>query len=336
MRMEQGIVEIMRIRPPAISFDDVLLVPKRGILEKREMADISSEVVPGLKVEIPIISAPMESVTEGKMAAAMNSSGGYGIIHRNMEIGDQVAHLRRADLGATAPRRAGAAIGINKGYERWDRLVEVGCNVICIDVAHGHHDSVARFIKMAPRELRESTSLIVGNVATAEGAQFLANLDVAAVKVGIGPGAACTTREVTGFGVPQLSAISDVFSGIFDCGVKIIADGGIRNSGDIVKALAAGADTVMIGRLFAGAAESPHPGLYWGMASKRVNSHHAPEGIEGAVEHTGPIKDTLKTLAWGIRSGISYAGGTNLEDLRENAEFVQITNLGFSENLTRL
>jgi len=319
----------MFVRPIALSFDDVLLVPKRGILEKRADADIGSEVVSGLKVEIPIISAPMQSVTEREMARAMNYAGAFGIIHRFLDIDQQVKEY-------LAGYPAGAAIGINEGYERWEKLLDVGCNVICLDVAHAHHDSIETFIRNAGTDLVSSTQLIVGNVATGEGAQFLADLGVAAVKVGIGPGAACTTREVTGFGFPQLQAISEVSNAIYDWGVKIIADGGIRNSGDIVKALAAGADTVMIGRLFAGADESPHPGMYWGMASHRVNGHHAPEGIEAIVERTGPIKDTLKSLAWGIRSGISYAGAKDLEGLRENAEFVMISGLAFEENKTRV
>jgi IMP dehydrogenase/GMP reductase len=180
--------------------------------------------------------------------------------------------------------------------------------------------------------------LIVGNVATAEAANELATKvgGIAAIKVGIGPGAACTTREVTGFGVPQLTAIMDVADALRGTGIKIIADGGIKSSGDIVKALAAGADTVMLGRLLAGADESPHPGLYWGMASYRVNGHHAPEGVEGVVERTGPVGRTIKQLAWGIKSGVSYGGGTDLDGLRRNAEFVRVTPLSMGESGTRL
>lgn len=336
----------MRIKSEiGLSFDDVLLVPKRGILEKREMADISSEVVPGLKVEIPIIAAPMESVTESKMAAAIRRAGGYGIIHRNMDIRIQQQQVLAAEMGDTVKGVAGAAIGINEGYERWEKLLDVGCKVICIDVAHGHSNSIDRYIRNAGKDLRENTSLIVGNVCTGDGAKFLAELGVAAVKVGIGPGAACSTREVTGFGYPQLSAIDEVVHALWqdyatmvdgEGALTVIADGGIRNSGDIVKALAAGANTVMIGRLFAGADESPVPGHYWGMASKKVNGHHAPEGVEGVVEYTGPVVHTLKSLAWGVRSGISYAGATNLQWLQANAEFVRVTSLGHGENQTRL
>lgn len=320
------------LRDIGLSFDDVLLRPQKGILAKREDADISSEVVPGLKVDIPIVSSPMQSVTEHKMAKAMYENGGYGVIHRFLPSNDQYEEWRLAG------KNCSIAIGINEEYERWYKLSTMGATVFTLDVAHAHHTTVRNFIQNAPKDLRDNSQLIVGNVATPQGARFLADLGVAAIKVGIGPGAACTTREVTGFGVPQLTAIMDVYKTLkinnFD--VRIIADGGIRTSGDIVKALAAGADTVMLGRLLAGADESPHPGLYWGMASYRVNGHHAPEGVEGIVDRTGPVKDTLKNLAWGIRSGISYAGVTSLKDLRDYAEFIRVTPMSMGETGTRV
>lgn len=314
-----------------LSFDDVLLKPHLGVLEKRERADISAEVVEGIRIKVPIISSPMASVTESKMAKAMKENGGFGIIHRFLTVEDQIKELRLAGYDCAV------AIGINEGYERWYQLGENGCTVFCLDVAHAHHESISKFISEAPKDLLEDR-LIVGNVATASGALFLADLGVAAIKVGIGPGAACTTRAVTGFGVPQLTAIMDVYEALslHYPNVRIIADGGIKTSGDIVKALAAGADTVMLGRLLAGADESPHPGLYWGMASKRVNGHHAPEGVEGVVERTGPVAETLKNLAWGIRSGVSYAGATDLDELRRYAEFYQVTSLSMGESGTRI
>lgn len=319
-----------------LSFDDVLLKPTIGVLEKREKADISAEVVSGVEVKIPIISAPMQSVTESTMARAMQENGAYGIIHRFLETDEQKFEWMASYRDD--PSQASVAIGINEGYDRWLKLAEAGCVVFCLDIAHAHHTSIMKFIDKAPWDLRQNTKLIVGNVATGSGARFLADLGVAAVKVGIGPGAACTTREVTGFGVPQLSAIMDAYDALRVSypEVKIIADGGIRNSGDIVKALAAGADTVMLGRLLAGADESPHPGLYWGMASKRVNGHHAPEGVEGVVERTGPVSETLKNLAWGIRSGVSYGGANNLKELRNYAEFIRVTPMSMKESGTRI
>lgn len=324
-----------------LSFDDVLLVPKQGVLAKRAVADISSEVVKGVNVYIPIISAPMTSVTEFPMAYAMSNAGGFGIIHRFMSIDEQVVQYKRAtdyhQPEFALRGNAGVAIGINEGYERWERLAEAGCTVFCLDVAHAHHQTVARFLTKRPYSLNH-TKVIAGNVATAEGARYLAEAGIDAIKVGIGPGAACSTREVTGFGVPQLIAINDVAWVIRNSysHIRIIADGGIKNSGDIVKALAAGADTVMLGRLLAGALESPEPGQYWGMASKRVNGHHAPEGIEGVVPVTGHVKQTLASLAWGIKSGVSYGGGINIHDLRQNAEFIRVSALGKVESGTRL
>jgi IMP dehydrogenase len=318
-----------------LSFDDVLLLPQRGVLTKRAEADISTYLAKDLKLYVPIISAPMQSVTEDAMATAMWDADAYGITHRFQSPMDQAKYfLREAEKGVRCT--AGAALGVNEGYERYDTLYDSGCRVFCIDIAHAHHTVVKSFVAGMSRYGDEI--LIAGNVATSEGTHFLLNLEVDAIKVGIGPGAACTTREVTGFGVPQLTAIMNVFDVVnrVNPEVRIIADGGIRTSGDIVKALAAGADTVMLGRLLAGANESPHPGLYWGMASRRVNSHRAPEGVEGAVPRTGPVEDTLKQLAWGIKSGISYSGGRNLNELREKARFVRVTPQSMAESGHRL
>jgi len=320
-----------RVRPEiGLSFDDVLLVPKKGILSKRKDADISSEWLPGDRISIPIVSAPMESVTDANMAKATFFAGGAAVIHRFMPIDDAV----KVFWEIKGYSSIAMALGVNERYDRWRRLYDAGCRNFCIDVAHGHHELVYSFIDEA-RNVGDS-NVIVGNIATGEAAEFLADLGISAVKVGIGPGAACTTRERTGFGVPQLTAIMEVADALKDTDIKIIADGGIKHSGDIVKALAAGAHSVMLGRLLAGASETPHPGLYWGMASKRVNGHRAPEGVEGVVEKTGPVADTLKELAWGIRSGVSYAGATNLEELRQNAEFVRVTPMSSIESGARV
>lgn len=317
-----------------LSFDDVLLVPQLGVLRKRADANISTYLSPVVHLEVPIISAPMQAVTEKQMALAMRTAGGFGIIHRFMSIDEQVKEAKWFQH----PTDYGVAIGVNEGYDRWAQLYHAGARIFCLDIAHAHNEIVGEFLSDAPSDIQQDIYMIVGNVATADGLHYLANLGVDAVKVGIGPGAACTTREVTGFGVPQLTAIMDC-AAVRDeywPNVHIMADGGIKNSGDIVKALAAGANSVMIGRLLAGADESPHPGLYWGMASKKVNAHHAPEGVEGSVPKTGPVKDTLKTLAWGIRSGVSYAGAHNLSELRENSEFMQVTSMSAIESGARL
>jgi len=178
---------------------------------------------------------------------------------------------------------------------------------------------------------------MAGNIATLAGASFLAEAGADAIKVGIGPGAACTTREVTGFGVPQVTAIQNVsLVREYYPHVRIIADGGIRNSGDIVKALYFGASAVMIGSLFAGADEAPTPGVYYGNASHIVNGHNAPEGVSGYVERRGSVKEIVKNLTWGIRSGLSYAGASTIPELRDNVRYQIITPNGLAESRARV
>lgn len=326
----------------ALTFDDVLLRPRLGVLNTRKDADLSTYLAPRLKMHIPIVSAPMSSVTEAYMAGMMCKAGGFGFIHRFMPVEYQVNEYRQVKDGDRYD--AGCALGINEGYDRFNALFEAGCRVFCIDVAHAHHSNVEGFIKSIPH--RENITLIVGNVATQEGACFLADLGVDAIKVGIGSGAACSTRAVTGFGVPQLSAIMECSVAAKEHGVTLIADGGIRTSGDIVKALAAGADSVMLGRLLAGTDEAPYPGEYYGMASERgrdeasgANGHTADgaiEGVVGTVEQVGPVASVLKQLTDGIRSGISYAGATNLEELRANAQFIKVSPLSLTESGVRI
>jgi len=311
-----------------LSYDDVMLVPKKGVLDSRKDADISSEFIPGIKLEIPIISAPMSSVTETDMAVAMANLGAGAVIHRFTQQQEQMFNnsMRMQRFSGNIA----CAIGLKNVEHQIRDLESYECNIFVLDVAHAHCERVEKFLEEEWWVHKDHSHIIVGNIATAEAARFLMELQVDGIKVGIGPGAACTTREVTGFGVPQLSAIMEVRDQIeksVAAGCKrptLIADGGIKNSGDIVKALAAGADTVMLGRLLAGADEAPHPGEYFGMASKRVNNHNAPEGAEGQVEKTGPVADTIKQLAWGIRSGVSYGGARNLQELRENAEWIKL------------
>lgn len=313
-----------------LTFDDVLLSPRQGVLNKREHADISSELVDGIELEVPIVSANMPSVTEHKMAVAMSRAGGFGFLHRFADINIRVGEYNTIkNLGHDAV----VSIGLND-LEATDALYEAGARMFCLDVAHGDHVNVLSEIDAF--KYRFGTAyLIAGNVATAAGAFRLKQAGVDAVKVGIGPGAACRTREVTGYGVPQLTAIMDVAS-ILGSKVKLIADGGIKNSGDIVKALAAGADTVMIGSLLAGCNEAPNPGIYYGNASVYINGHMAPEGIQGLVLKSGPVEDKIKELAWGIKSGISYGGATNIAELRKFADFIQVTAAGQVESETRI
>jgi IMP dehydrogenase len=325
----------LRFRDSGLSYDDVLLVPKLGVLEHRADADLSTYVTNKIMLDIPIVSAPMTSITESLMASTMADRGGLGVIHRFMTPQEQRDEYECGSLDTPKPDNIACALGIKEDdLLRFELLFDAGCRIFVIDIAHAHCLQMKNFMEMVMlSDMAESSQFIVGNVGTAEGAQFLQDLGADAIKVGIGPGAACTTREVTGFGVPQLSAIAEIAESV---SIPIMADGGIKTSGDIVKALAAGASTVMIGRLLAGTDEAAIPGEYFGMASRRMNGHNAPEGVEGEVERIGSANDVLKSLLWGIRSGISYAGARNIDELQDNAEFILVGYGAHVETATRI
>jgi IMP dehydrogenase len=316
-----------------LSFDDVLLSPRLSEITSRKFIALETELFEDYMIELPILSANMPSVTGPEMAIAMYQSGGYGFLPRFNTIGQAASEYVKVLDGEA---NAVISLGLDDYKIRMLELYDVGARHFCIDVAHGHHVRVIEAIDWL--KSARDINLIAGNVATADGAFDLTEAGADVIKVGIGPGAACTTREVSGFGVPQLSAIMDVnrIKEAFDY-VKIIADGGIKNSGDIVKALAFGADTVMIGRLLAGTDESRNPGEYYGNASTRVRDYRSPEGVIGEVERNGPVTDVLKTLAWGIKSGLSYAGAASIAELHANpVEAVTVTPQGMWETLARV
>jgi IMP dehydrogenase len=321
---------------PLWSFDDVLIVPNFSNIPSRSVIDISASFL-GLDLKLPIISSNMDFVTESSMANAMLGVGGFYVTHRFYAD----ANSRYKDW-----EKIKGPLSISVGAREDELLLETlyldnPPSYITIDVAHGHHQKVADRI----RELKNTGSqIIAGNVATADGARYLEDAGADAIKVGIGPGSVCTTREVTGVGVPQLSAIIDC-AGAVD--IPIIADGGIKNSGDIVKALAAGADMVMLGSLLAGTNEAPGEVRitpdgqrykpYRGQSIFGVNhSHYTVEGVEGWVKERGSVADVLKQLAGGIRSGLSYVGARNLSELRLKAKFVQVTQATHLESGIRV
>lgn len=463
-----------------LTFDDVLLVPAHSEVLPKEV-DLSVQLSDRIKLNIPVLSAGMDTVTESAMAIAMARQGGLGVIHKNMSIErqrDEVEKVKRsengvitnpffltkeeqvfaaehlmskyrisgvpivnnpeekkligiitnrdlrfiedyskpiddvmtkdnlvtADVGTTLDQAAkilqqyrieklplvdennilkglitikdiekviefpdaakddqgrllvAAAIGIAKETEkRAQELVEAGADALVIDTAHGHSAGVLTAIKDV-REKFPQVTLIAGNVATAEGTRALIDAGVDVVKVGIGPGSICTTRVVSGVGVPQVTAVYDAASEARKHGKAIIADGGIKLSGDIVKALAAGGHAVMLGSLLAGTAESPGETeifqgrrykTYRGMGSLGAMEQGSkdryfqedseakkfvPEGIEGRTEYKGPLNDTIYQLMGGLRSGMGYTGSQNLEFLREQAQFVKITGAGLIES----
>ena len=468
----------------ALSYGDVLLVPRKSSIDSRRKVDVSTHLTKGIKLNLPLISANMDTVTEATMAIAMATLGGIGIIHRFMDIeseANEVRKVKRAQssiidnpycigpdktveearyemakngimsllvvdksfklLGiltdrdirfvkddktkiskAMTPRArlivgtpgmtdeealkildkhrleklplvdrnnivrglitskdiykmihsensakdrrgrllVGAAIGVKGDYiERATKLAEAEADLLVLDIAHGHSASVFDALK----NIKKATDvpIIAGNVATKEGTEDLIAAGADGVKVGIGPGAACITRTVTGAGMPQLTAVIECYEASNAHGIEIIADGGIKASGDITKALAAGAGSVMIGSIFAGTDESPgyftiRNGVkhksYRGMASfganvsrKRIDKKEVdpqeifdivPEGVESSVVYKGSMKEVVNQLIGGLKSGMSYCGAANLEELRKNAKFVRLTNSGLSESYEKL
>lgn len=335
-----------------LTFDDVLLVPKKTPVETRANVDVSSNITPKIKLKAPIISANMDTVTEGSMALEMARAGGIGIIHRFLSIEAQVAEV---ELVKKENLLVGAAIGIKGDYiDRTEALLKAGCDAIVIDIAHGHSEFLIKALKELKKKF-PAAEFIAGNVATAEAAEELIINGADALKVGIGPGALCTTRIVAGTGVPQITAIIEAAKVAHKHNIPIIADGGIRYAGDIVKALAAGASTVMIGALLAGCEESPALTFYRnsekfkltrGMASLSANyerqfkdttirkdlKEYAAEGVEAIVSYKGSVGHLINQFVWGVKSGFSYSGAHNITELWQNAEFIQISQNALIES----
>ena len=335
-----------------LTFDDVLLIPKKTDLVSRSQVDLSTNLTKKIKLKIPVISANMDTVTETEMAVALGRQGGIGIIHRFLTIekeAEMVSKVKKEKL------LVGAAVGIKGDYiERASALVKAGVDVIVIDIAHGHSTHLIKVLKDLKKKFPK-VDIIAGNVATAEATEELISNGAAAIKVGIGPGALCTTRIVTGAGVPQLTAISECAAVANKHGIPIIADGGIRNSGDMVKALAVGASTVMIGTLFAGCDESPALTFFKnnrkfkmtrGMASLMANhdrqkndisvkkdlKEYAAEGVEAVVPYRGSVDEFINQLLNGVRSGFSYCGAKKINEIWKKSEFIQITQSSLIES----
>jgi IMP dehydrogenase len=463
----------------ALTFDDVLLVPAKSSVLPREV-DVTSYLTPDIKLNIPIISAAMDTVTEANLAIALAREGGIGILHKNMSIErqcEEVDKVKRSESGmiqdpvtlspdktikdalllmkkysvsgipivdnskklvgiltnrdmrfnpnerlkvstlmtkenlVTAPMgttlekaekilqkykieklpvvdkqgilrglitfkdimkkkkhpyackdehgrlRVGAAVGVTKDtFNRIDALTIAGVDAIVIDTAHGHSVGVLKVIKEVRKKFRY-TQLIAGNVGTYEASLDLINCKVDAIKVGIGPGSICTTRVIAGVGIPQISAVLNSFRAAKKAGIPIIADGGIKQTGDVAKALAAGAHSVMIGSLFAGVEESPGESIlyegrsfksYRGMGSLGAMKEGSkdryfqdveddiaklvPEGVEGRVPFKGPLENTIYQLVGGLRAAMGYCGAKNINELRKHSRFVKITSAGLREN----
>jgi IMP dehydrogenase len=337
-----------------ITFDDVLIRPAFSDVISRETISLKTKFV-DREIDLPIISANMDYITEITMAQTMVRNGGMYIYHRHKDSDEIIHDIWNLGLNHNGifPFPISFSVGIRDDNYKFTveevlRLVERDIYYITIDVAHGYHERVGLVIKWL-KAFDSRIRVIAGNIATHQGFWFLTDQGADAVKVGIGPGAVCTTRTVAGAGVPQLSAIMDIYNSKINhnYNTTIIADGGIRSSGDIVKALAAGADQVMLGHLLSGTDETPGEvriapdGTNWkpyrGQSSFGVNGERrAPEGIEGWVEVKGPVGNVLTQLKNGIKSGMSYVGAKNIEDLRELAEFILVSPNTMHENSTRV
>lgn len=472
-------MSLEKIALEGLTFDDILLIPARSEVLPRE-TDISSYITRDIKLNVPFVSAAMDTVTESGMAIAMASQGGIGIIHKNMSIktqADEVDRVKRSESGMitdpitltadktvddaeaimkkysisgipivneknmligiltnrdlrfepnfklpihelmtkenliTAPvgttlddaekilqrhrieklpvvdengilrglitfkdiskkrkypfackdelgrLRVGAAVGVGgDNMDRVEELISKKVDLIAVDTAHGHSMGVIKSIKEMRANFKD-IQIIAGNIVTKEAAIELANAGVDAVKVGVGPGSICTTRVIAGVGVPQITAIMEVYSALKDRGIPIVADGGIKQTGDAAKAFAAGADTVMIGGMFAGVDETPGEKLlfegrsfkvYRGMGSlgamKKGSSDRyfqdaeedvkklVPEGVEGRVPYKGKLEDTIYQFIGGLRASMGYCGSKSIEDLKKNGQFVKISASGMRES----
>ena len=369
--------------PLALTFDDVLLMPAFSDVLPGEV-DIGTTLGRSIELPTPMLSAAMDTVTEARMAIAMARQGGLGIIHKNLTVEQQAAEVMRVKQFMTggalrghtalddlrtaeqAPRaardgqgrlRCGAAVGVGADRDaRAEALVAAGVDVLVLDTAHGHSAGVLRSARVL-RDRYPELTMVIGNIATAEAAEACIEAGADVLKVGIGPGSICTTRVVAGTGVPQLTAIAECARVATSRGVSVIADGGIKSSGDVAKAFAAGADAVMLGSMFAGTDEAPGELVtvqgrsfksYRGMGSvdamqagssdryfqdgQTESRKLVPEGIVGRVPYRGALGDTLHQLVGGLRAAMGYSGAASISAMKEKARFVRMTAAGLRES----
>ncbi len=327
------------------TFDDVLIRPAASRMEPSE-ASLKTTIA-GIELNLPFLSAAMDRVTESRMAIALGKLGGLGVLHRNCTVPSQVKMVKEV-------KKAGVKVAAACGPFATDRakaLDAAGCDAIVIDCAHGHNLNVLDSARKIKKSLKHA-KLIFGNIATAEAAKVACTF-ADAVKVGVGPGSICTTRIISGVGVPQLSAILDVVSVAAKKKIPVIADGGIRTSGDIAKALATGASAVMGGNLFAGTDEAPGNIVekdgekfkeYRGMGSKAVitgasgaeryfthGRKAVPEGVEALVPYKGPVSELIAELASGVQVGMGYVGAKTIPEFHKKAVFIRITHASIAE-----
>jgi len=325
-----------------LSYDDVLLLPQYSDIKSRTEVNLESRLG-NRTFTLPIISSPMDTITGTEMALAMEKAGGLGIVHRYCSISEQIEMISYEGISA-------AAIGITEDcLDRAAALYSAGVRIFCLDVAHGDHAMMEHKIRRIKEAYGEEVHLMAGNVATREGYERLSKWGADSIRVGIGGGSICSTRTQTGHGMPTFQSVLDCSES--ECDTTIIADGGIKTGGDIVKALAAGADFVILGSLLAGTDETPGEKfqgkkgkeykVYRGMASKEAQedwrgTFSSNEGITTTIGAKGAVTDTLDDLRNSIRSGLSYSGSRTIFGLQGKAEFIRQTPAGQFESSTHI
>ena len=339
----------MKYLKDSICFDDVLMVPQESSIESRNQIDISTWIGLGrksIKLDFPVIAAPMDTVCEYQMATTLRKNGSLGIIHRYMDIETQSKMVKICNDNNIA---VGAAVGATGDYlERAFSLCHNGANLILVDTANGHNKNAVKAVEKLRTNLVFNINIIAGNVSTEYAFKELSYAGADSIRVGIGGGAACTTRIVTGHGMPTLQSIIDIRKSIGDdYETSIIADGGIRTSGDAVKALAAGADCVMVGSAFAGTDEAPGAIItenskqykaFRGMASfdaqqNRNQPTSVVEGISTKIPYKGSVVDVINAWAGGIRSGLSYSGVRSIKELYNESMYVTVSQASLGESV---
>jgi len=331
--------------PLGLSYDDVLLIPQYSVIKSRSDVDLSTQITPNLMLNIPLISSNMSSITDANFAISLGRLGGLGVLPRFMSTEEEVNMVEAVKKEKVL---VGAAVGVReKGFERAKLLVSAGADVLVLDVAHGHMQQTIEETKMLKQIFGNKVGIVSGNVVTYEGAKdlFLAGADC--VKVGIGPGSTCITRTETGCGVPQISAMLACAKAARKYRKTLICDGGMKNSGDVVKGLAAGASAIMTGHLFAGLKETAGKIIinngkkykeYNGSTSLIEKSRQSPnsvthiEGVAGFVPYIGALEPNLDRILENIRSGFSYVGAKNIIELWQKAKFIRVSPVGIKEN----
>ncbi|MBD65484.1 MAG: guanosine monophosphate reductase [Halobacteriovoraceae bacterium] len=334
-------------RNTALTYDDVLLMPRHCEITSRSIPNLETRLTKNRKMKLPFIAANMDTVSEFEMAEKMGAMGAHAILHRFLTTAEQCEQVKRlVELKNSHPDlHVGASVGVKEeGMRRADALVDAGVEVLTLDIAHGDSVMMLEVLDYI-KKTHSHIDVIAGNVAMPDGVKRFIDHGADAVKVGIGPGSMCTTRIITGCGVPQLTAVSLCVAEARKHDIPVIADGGIKTSGDIVKAFAAGAETVMLGSMLAGCLETPGEikgGMkkYRGMASKdaqvswrgNMQQGMAAEGESRMIPCKGSVVNVIDELAGGVRSGMTYLNAMTLSDINKNARFMEMSTSGMGES----